>query len=222
MDYPSNFDSKDISNLLADWLLALSDYAVGALVVLGPDPFGDAATRLVRVVRPQSMLSAASTLAQSTDFGVQWRASDSSLASWQNLSEAHADDRQGWRSIWFQAGYLSVSRISFALDANRSFDCFMFSRRSLSGQSEAQALVWSALNIWPSLKTAIGLAVCELTTREVDCLKLAFVGLTSKQAAERLGLSARTVDFHLRNATKKLCVNNRWGAIQRAFWMGAL
>jgi LuxR family quorum-sensing system transcriptional regulator SolR len=117
---------------------------------------------------------------------------------------------------------LSVCRLSFALAGNRSFDCFMFSRKALASRSDAANIAWSALNIWPSLKTAIGRTICDLSPREIDCLKLAFVGMTSKQTAESLNCKVRTVDFHLNNAMRKLRVNNRLGAIQRACWLGVM
>lgn len=222
MQKPSNFDSTTISELLSDWIWSLKEHDVGALVVLGPDPFGDASQRLVLAVHPESALPAAKTLARSSDFGPQWRLNHASLVSWGNLERPSNADGQDWRDSWLASGYRSQCRISFELGAMRSFDCFMFSSKTLSNRSDAESMVWSALNIWPSLKIEIGQAITPLSNREVDCLKLAFVGLTSKQASEHLGLSVRTIEFHLSNAAKKLGVNNRLGAIQRSLWMGVL
>ena len=222
MEKPSNFDSTTISELLSDWIWSLKDHDVRALVVLGPDPFGDASQRLVLAVYPESALSAAKTLARSSDFGPQWRVNHASLVSWGNLDRPGNADGQEWRESWLNSGYRSQCRVSFELGAMRSFDCFMFSGKPLSTRSEAESMVWNALNIWPSLKKEISQAITPLSSREIDCLKLAFVGLTSKQASEALGLSVRTIEFHLSNAAKKLGVNNRLGAIQRSLWMGVL
>jgi DNA-binding NarL/FixJ family response regulator len=48
-----------------------------------------------------------------------------------------------------------------------------------------------------------------LTTREVDVIELAMLGLTNGQIAERLNLSTYAVKFHLSSAYGKLGVANR-------------
>lgn len=56
----------------------------------------------------------------------------------------------------------------------------------------------------------------ELSNREKECLLWAAEGKTSWEAANILGLSERTVVFHLQNATKKLKCGNRIQAVARA------
>jgi DNA-binding NarL/FixJ family response regulator len=51
-----------------------------------------------------------------------------------------------------------------------------------------------------------------LTTREVDVLRLVAVGLSDAEAAERLILSVRTVNAHLRSIYRKLGVRSRAAA----------
>jgi DNA-binding NarL/FixJ family response regulator len=51
-----------------------------------------------------------------------------------------------------------------------------------------------------------------LTAREVDVLRLVAVGLSDAQAAERLVLSVRTVNAHLRSIYRKLGVSSRAAA----------
>jgi DNA-binding CsgD family transcriptional regulator len=51
-----------------------------------------------------------------------------------------------------------------------------------------------------------------LTEREVEVLRLVAEGLTNAEAAERLSLSPRTVDFHLRTIYGKLGVSSRAAA----------
>jgi DNA-binding CsgD family transcriptional regulator len=55
-----------------------------------------------------------------------------------------------------------------------------------------------------------------LTDREAEVLRLVAQGLTNAQAAERLFLSPRTVDFHLRSIYGKLGVSSRAAATRFA------
>jgi DNA-binding NarL/FixJ family response regulator len=48
-----------------------------------------------------------------------------------------------------------------------------------------------------------------LTERETEVLRLVAKGLTAKQAAERLGVSHRTVENHVQNTLQKLQLHNR-------------
>jgi DNA-binding CsgD family transcriptional regulator len=52
-------------------------------------------------------------------------------------------------------------------------------------------------------------APVDLTLRELDVLRLVAEGLSNKQIAHRLGISPRTVNFHLDNLYVKLGVNSR-------------
>jgi DNA-binding CsgD family transcriptional regulator len=59
-----------------------------------------------------------------------------------------------------------------------------------------------------------------LTEREVEVLRLVAHGLTNAQTAERLYLSPRTVDAHLRNVYHKLDVSTRAEAVRFALAHG--
>ena len=52
--------------------------------------------------------------------------------------------------------------------------------------------------------------------REVEVLKLVVAGLMNRQIAERLGVSTRTVDAHLRSIYAKLGVKSRSAATRFA------
>ncbi len=56
-----------------------------------------------------------------------------------------------------------------------------------------------------------------LTGREKEILHLMVDGLTAKDIAERLFLSFRTVDTHVKNIYTKLQVHSRSGAVAKAF-----
>ena len=61
-----------------------------------------------------------------------------------------------------------------------------------------------------------------LTLREAECLRWASRGLTDHAIAERLGVSAKTVNFHVENARRKLGAPNRLAAYHRALELNAL
>lgn len=61
-----------------------------------------------------------------------------------------------------------------------------------------------------------------LTEQEREILRLVFDGNCSQEVAEVLGLSKRTVDFHLARAYVKLGVTNRFQAYKRAAELGII
>lgn len=62
----------------------------------------------------------------------------------------------------------------------------------------------------------------KLTKREIEVLTLVIEGKSSKEVAELLYVSKRTVDFHLANIYEKLQVSNRVQAYRRATSLGLL
>lgn len=61
-----------------------------------------------------------------------------------------------------------------------------------------------------------------LTTRELTCLHWAAIGKTSWEMGVILGLTERTINFHIHNACRKLGVHGRQAAITAAFQAGLL
>ena len=61
-----------------------------------------------------------------------------------------------------------------------------------------------------------------LTDRETEVLGLVAQGLSSKEAARRLAVSKRTIDFHLANTYEKLNVSNRIQAFRTASSLGLI
>ncbi len=221
MPSPVNFDSITLDSMLADWISALREYAVEAVLVLGPDPFGQRQDRVVAAVHPPRLREPATALAESQDFGAPWRESDAPLVAWQHIANSDACGER-WRLLWLAHGFQSVVRVEFPLPAGRAFECFMFSPRQFHDRAEAAALVWSALNIWPLFKRTMAAASSPLSPRETECLALAFEGLTARQTGERLRCTERTVNYHVANAMSKLRVDNKMSAIQRACWLGVI
>jgi DNA-binding CsgD family transcriptional regulator len=71
-------------------------------------------------------------------------------------------------------------------------------------------------------KEALPLKTPHLTTREQECLRGAADGKTSWEISKILGVSERTVIFHVQNATTKLGVTSRQHAITRALSLGLI
>ncbi|MGH1577408.1 response regulator transcription factor [Planktotalea sp.] len=59
-----------------------------------------------------------------------------------------------------------------------------------------------------------------LTKREIECLQLAAAGATSKAIARKLGLTERTVQFHMSNTCSKLGAKRRAEAVAKALALG--
>ncbi|GKQ51389.1 helix-turn-helix domain-containing protein [Bradyrhizobium sp. Ce-3] len=57
--------------------------------------------------------------------------------------------------------------------------------------------------------TGSGGGEIELTDKERECLRWVSAGKTAAETAATIGRSARTVEFHLRNATRKLNATNK-------------
>lgn len=222
MPHPVKSDSAELTDLLHDWLRALHEFSVEAVVILGPDPFGRIEDRQVVAAAPARIDEAALTLARSGEFGARWRNADAPLVVWQHIAKSDVLQTQHWRVQWLGHGFKTMVRVAFPLPGDRAFECFMFSPRELHDRAEASALVWSALNIWPIVRRSIVRTRSSLTPREVECLALAFEGLTARATSERLACAERTVNYHLGNAMGKLQADNKMAAIQRACWIGAL
>jgi DNA-binding NarL/FixJ family response regulator len=81
---------------------------------------------------------------------------------------------------------------------------------TLSGVSETRRLY--AASLTEPAEAAPAEFPAGLTAREVDVLRLVAVGLTDAEVAERLFLSVRTVNAHLRSIYRKLGVGSRAAA----------
>ncbi len=222
MQVPANFDSVGLDGIMSDWLLALREFSVEAIVVLGPDPFAGIRRRLVLALHPPRLLEAARALAEGQDSGLPKSDAQEPLVTWQLIAQSAFDNPSRWRRLWLGYGYQSVMRVEFPLVSDRVFEVHLFSPRQWHDRNEAAALAWSAFNIWPLLNRAIAEARNPLSPRELECLKLAFQGMTARASGEVLLCSERTINFHLANAMSKLKVDSKLAAVQRACWFGLI
>jgi LuxR family transcriptional regulator, quorum-sensing system regulator SolR len=222
MSQPANFDSVMLDGLLADWIAALQTEAVEAVVVLAPHVSTELAPRCVWAVHPPRLQAMADALAQSKEFGADWAASDSPLALWQDIARGNYAQMSRWRVLALSHGLQSMVRVAFMLPSQRAFECYLMTPRALHDKSEASALVWSILSIWPRIKRGLGEVLCPLSPREKECLALAFDGLTAAQSSLKMDCAERTVNYYLSNAMRKLGVDNKLAAVQRAIWYGVI
>ena len=206
-----------------DWLHSLAAAGVGALVVLGPNPYGTAQDRQVLAAYPLDAQTAAYALAHSHEPDAGRQRTGPPLVALLPLSAPpHDTQSMSWQAQWLERGVQSAVRVRIVLPANRCFECFLFTRQLLTHVDQAAPLAWSALAHWPALRAALVAANSPLTPRELQCLVLAFDGLTARASAERMACAERTVNFHLANAMSKLKADNKVTAIQRACWLGAI
>jgi LuxR family transcriptional regulator, quorum-sensing system regulator SolR len=222
MIQPANFDSLMLDGLLADWMAALQSEAVEALVVLGPDVQTPDMHRCVHAVHPPRLQAMAQALAESEEFGRDWLESDSPLAIWQDISRGSYSDLSRWRLLALSHGLQSMVRVAFMLPRGKAFECYLMTPRALNDKGDATNLVWSMLNIWPRIKRGMAEVICPLSPREKECLALAFDGLTAAETGLKLECSERTVNYYLANAMRKLGVDSKLAAVERAVWYGVI
>ncbi|MEJ2459388.1 MAG: LuxR C-terminal-related transcriptional regulator [Novosphingobium sp.] len=86
----------------------------------------------------------------------------------------------------------------------------------------AAELAFSAAHFHAKAKQLVPVAdwVPRLSNRELQCLRLAAQGHTTTQSGEALGISERTVEYHLRNASDKLGAPTKLRAVVLAFAQG--
>ena len=78
------------------------------------------------------------------------------------------------------------------------------------------------MSVYAGNRTVAENAQVKLTKREIEVLSLVIEGKSSKDVADELFVSKRTVDFHLANVYSKLGVKNRLQALREASKRGLL
>lgn len=209
--------------VMQDWLASLAEFKALAVLVLGPDPHaaeGPNDSRSVVAVYPSCFRAAASNFARSGAFGTAWRLDGGSLVAWKNFSEGSAVE--SWADDWVTAGALSMVRAEIPMPFHQGFECFVFGGRQLANKAEAASVAWGALSVWPLIKEEMLANYFEISGRERQVLEVMARGLTSRDAAKRIGCTERTINFHVTNLMSKLKADNRAALIQRACALGIL
>jgi len=102
------------------------------------------------------------------------------------------------------------------------FDALIARRAEIGGRSFETQLIerLGAPLLAGHTSAPVALPVEALTAREAEILALLASGLTNREIAQRLVLSARTVETHVARVTGKLGVNSRARAVARAVTLG--
>lgn len=208
-------------SILSDWYESLEEYAVKAVLVLGPDRSSPDNTREVVAVYPDVEMAPATLLARSPSYGAAWRDNSASLVAWKNLSVGSSGD-EIWVSEWLARGAKALVRVELPLPFNRAFESYSFTGRALADRNEAATIAWSALNVWPVLREKFNADRFEISAREREILMLLAAGKTAKEAAVIVNCTERTVTFHLTNLKEKLGAENKASVIQRACSLGVI
>ncbi len=128
--------------------------------------------------------------------------------------------------LWSAAALLDAlaGRASTAQAQYGAFHALIGRRAEAGGRSfETQLIERLAAPHLAGRATAaspIALPLEALTLREAEILALLAAGLTNREIAQRLVLSARTVETHVARVTGKLGVNSRARAVARAVALG--
>lgn len=151
---------------------------------------------------------------------------------WSTRAEPRFGDRQ---SAWLQEERARGVGAGLAIPVQDSGGCpaymSLFGRDVESVQlllaRRAPELAFAAGQFHALAKTLLPVAAWvdpgpRLSNREVECLKLAALGQTVDESGHTLGISGRTVEFHLRNALEKLGAPTKLRAVVLAFGAGVV
>lgn len=217
---PINFESIALDALLGDWLVALREHEVHAIAVLGPNAWGAEQDRVLLVVHPPRLQDLLQLFIKVAQIGAPYKKPEAPLFEFVSLGAQ--DPRPEWQQRFIGVNLRSLVRVEFSLPGRRAFECLLFSRReSLSTQALAD-INMRVMSLWPKMRKTIVTAMPLLTPRERECLLWAFEGKTARDTAQIIECSERTVIFHLANAMRKLNVENKVAAVQRACWIGLI
>jgi LuxR family quorum-sensing system transcriptional regulator SolR len=209
-------------DFVGEWLESVSELGVTSIAVLGPASSGGRGTRHMYAVRPHTLAGPATKLCDSSAFGIDWRASNSPLVGWSNLTDLDEEERSAWGSSFVEIGLVGLVRVEIPLPLGRAFECFLFSPKAIDGRSHAADISYAVLSSWPSIKEDFASDLLGITAREREGLIAAAEGLSAQQAALRMGCTTRTVQFHWTNAMRKLSAENKVSAVLRASFLGLI
>lgn len=142
--------------------------------------------------------------------------------------------RKAQQKVFHEAGNYGINNGYSIPIAGRSGECGLFSvaahqeRTLLDAMGPSGHLVYLlGLQVHDHLlcltsRPAPGGPEVDLTARELECLKWAAEGLTTEQIADRVMISAATVNYHFNKIVAKLDAANRHHAAIKAVRMGLI
>jgi len=207
--------ARDLPAVMEFWMERLRASHVGAIVVTVPNPFSTTpGARFVVSTYPDNLRKNSQMFETPGTTGTR-----TSLAEWGHLAER---DERPWAKLMAGKGFRSVIATRLPTGGGNYIESLMFGAESLCNHAQAAIAVWSALDVAPVLKEATAGVVCNLTPRERECLLQAFEGKSADETAQVLGISERTVQYHLSNVIGKLRATGKPHAVHRALMLGII
>lgn len=219
---PTNFINETLDGVMANWLASLQSQSVRAIVVIGPDHKHVRQKAILAVYPPRMVSNAQWMLNTPVPLESLGESNYAPLVGWMDLTDEGDERLPEWVTHWKNSGFRGAMRIAFEIVSHRDFECYLLCEQARLNRDMQAALVWSTLSLWPKVRRLACNTRSPLSGRELQCLRLAFEGLTANETAEALGCGVRTVNFHLTNAMAKLDTRNKLEAIQKACWLGVL
>lgn len=151
---------------------------------------------------------------------------DIRLPRWDGLALAREIRRRGWPiRVLLLSAYEDDTLIREAMAIE--VEGYLLKHEGVEAIAAAVQSVARGLKAFsPQILTraqALALQCVEgLTDREREILTLVAEGLTNRAIAQRLGISTRTVEYHLGQIFQRLGVNNRAAAVREAIRQGWL
>lgn len=210
-------EQSSLRESIQEWLESVAGLKVKALIVLGPASADEVLGRALWVAHPASFRVPAEAFAASDTYGAAWRAARSPALAWQNIPEESA----GWRGMLAAQRIRAVVRSDVPMPFGAGFECIAFVGTEL-GKPAAFEIGWALVNAWPLVKDDVIASRFGLTRRMCDVLRVLAEGHTAEGAAQRLGMKARTVGYHLNVVMERLHAPNRAAAVLRACMLGIL
>ncbi len=165
---------------------------------------------------------------------VHYCASHITPVTWDRLHQQTQENKLVREFFGEACGFGLTSGVSFPVHSARG-ESAMLSLSSGERQNSAQGRIQESIPFGQMFTAYLHEAVrrvfskeilpitnVQLTAREQQCLLWCAEGKTTWETSQILGISERTVIYHIQNATEKLNVTNRSQAIARAVAMGLI
>lgn len=205
----------DPSEFLDGMMVGWSKRGIRAIAMIGPDPVCPE-KRATLLVRPVSYRTAADILAASDAYGATWSESDAPGVAW-----VDATRDEPWLVPWVEAGCLGIVRVGMEMPGGKQIEVFAASWNRLSRPMVAE-FVLDLVAVWPQIKRYVLPPLSGLTAQQVKVLNLSLHGLSARECAASLGVTERTVNFHLATIQEKFGTQNKQESISKAIWLGAI
>lgn len=152
--------------------------------------------------------------------------------AWTVTAAANANTRGDWLARRLR-GRGVCNGVAIPVQDYASGPAYVSLHSAYSGDAEqlvarrGAELAYAAARFHETVKARLAPAIpattrSALTTREIDCLRLAALGLTVAETALSLQVTPRTVEFHLKNAAEKFGASNKLRAVALAMSCGVI